>query len=134
MVKLRWCLSRSCRLRLSGPPHPQLTSPGSNGFARSGCLGSTRTVHIDDQGVLKVVIGDYELSLKPGNKKTHKAYIWSYCTTTYNPIKAVVFNFTETRSGEKTAASLLSPVSACTIVTLAPATAAPTGRRGGRRA
>jgi transposase len=38
--------------------------------------------------------------LKPGNKKTHKAYIWSYCTTSFNPTKAVVFNFTETRSGE----------------------------------
>lgn len=38
--------------------------------------------------------------LKPGNKKTHKAYIWTYCTTTYNPTKAVVFNFAETRSGE----------------------------------
>jgi len=38
--------------------------------------------------------------LKPGNKKTHKAYVWSFCTTTYNPIKAVVFRFTETRSGQ----------------------------------
>lgn len=38
--------------------------------------------------------------LKPGNKKTHKAYIWSYCTTSFNSTKAVVFNFAETRSGE----------------------------------
>jgi transposase len=38
--------------------------------------------------------------LKPGNKKTHKAYIWTYCTTTFNPTRAVVFNFAETRSGE----------------------------------
>lgn len=38
--------------------------------------------------------------LKPGNKKTHKAYIWSYCTTNFNSTKAVVFNFAETRSGE----------------------------------
>ena len=38
--------------------------------------------------------------LKPGNKKTHKAYIWTYCTTSFNPTKAVVFNFAETRSGE----------------------------------
>ena len=38
--------------------------------------------------------------LKPGNKKTHKAYIWTYCTTRFNPTKAVVFNFAETRSGE----------------------------------
>jgi transposase len=38
--------------------------------------------------------------LKPGHKKTHKAYIWTYCTTSFNPTKAVVFNFAETRSGE----------------------------------
>ena len=38
--------------------------------------------------------------LKPGNKKTHKAYIWSYCSTTFSDTKAVVFNFAETRSGE----------------------------------
>jgi transposase len=38
--------------------------------------------------------------LKPGNKKTHKAYVWTYCTTSFNPTKAVVFNFAETRSGE----------------------------------
>jgi len=38
--------------------------------------------------------------LKPGNKKTHKAYVWTYCTTSFNETKAVVFNFAETRSGE----------------------------------
>jgi transposase len=38
--------------------------------------------------------------LKPGNGKTHRAYMWSYCTTSSNPTKAVVFEFSETRSGE----------------------------------
>ena len=38
--------------------------------------------------------------LKPGNKKTHKAYIWSYCTTGYDEIKAVVFDFAEGRGGQ----------------------------------
>jgi transposase len=38
--------------------------------------------------------------LKPGNGKTHKAYIWSYCTPSTTPVKAVVFEFSETRSGE----------------------------------
>ena len=38
--------------------------------------------------------------LKPGNGKTHKAYLWSYCTTTFNPVKAVVFDFAETRAGQ----------------------------------
>jgi transposase len=38
--------------------------------------------------------------LKPGIGKTHRAYMWSYCTPSSNPIKAVVFDFSETRSGE----------------------------------
>jgi len=38
--------------------------------------------------------------LKPGNKKTHKAYIWSYCTTSYDAFKAVVFDFAEGRGGQ----------------------------------
>ena len=38
--------------------------------------------------------------LKPGKGKTHKAYLWSYCTTAFNAIKAVVFDFAETRAGE----------------------------------
>jgi len=38
--------------------------------------------------------------LKPGKGKTHKAYLWSYCTTAYDAIKAVVFDFAETRAGE----------------------------------
>ena len=38
--------------------------------------------------------------LEPGNKKALKTYIWRYCTTTFNPTKAVVFNFAETGSGE----------------------------------
>ena len=38
--------------------------------------------------------------LKPGTGKTHRAYIWSYCTPSTNTINAVVFQFSETRSGE----------------------------------
>ena len=38
--------------------------------------------------------------LKPGHGKTHRAYLWSYCTTSYNPIKAVVFDFADSRSGQ----------------------------------
>ena len=44
--------------------------------------------------------------LKPGKGKTHKAYLWSYCTTAYNAIKAVVFDFAETRAGENARAFL----------------------------
>ena len=38
--------------------------------------------------------------LKPGNKKTHRAYIWTYCTTRYDELKAVVFDFAEGRGGQ----------------------------------
>jgi transposase len=38
--------------------------------------------------------------LKPGKGKTHKAYLWSYCTTRFHPVKAVVFDFAETRAGQ----------------------------------
>jgi len=37
--------------------------------------------------------------LKPGNGNTHRAYLWSYCTTRYNETKAVVFDFAESRAG-----------------------------------
>jgi transposase len=32
--------------------------------------------------------------------KTHKAYLWSYCTTQFNPMKAVVFDFADSRGGQ----------------------------------
>jgi len=38
--------------------------------------------------------------LKPGNGKTHRAYLWSYCTTRFNKTKAVVFDFAESRAGQ----------------------------------
>jgi transposase len=37
--------------------------------------------------------------LKPGNGKTHRAYLWSYCSTALNPLKVVVFDFAESRGG-----------------------------------
>jgi transposase len=38
--------------------------------------------------------------LKPGAGKTHRAYLWSYCTTTYNETRAVVFDFADSRAGQ----------------------------------
>jgi transposase len=38
--------------------------------------------------------------LKPGHGKTHRAYLWSYCTTRFNTVQAVVFDFTESRGGQ----------------------------------
>ena len=38
--------------------------------------------------------------LKPGAGKTHRAYLWSYCTTVYDELKAVVFDFADSRAGQ----------------------------------
>ena len=44
--------------------------------------------------------------LKPGTGKTHRAYLWSYATTQYDPLQAVVYDFTETRGGRHAEAFL----------------------------
>jgi transposase len=38
--------------------------------------------------------------LKPGAGKTHRAYLWSYCTTQFNPTQGVVFDFADGRGGQ----------------------------------
>jgi transposase len=41
--------------------------------------------------------------LKPANLrdgKTHKAYLWSYCTTGFSALRAVVFDFADSRGGQ----------------------------------
>jgi transposase len=37
--------------------------------------------------------------LKPGNGKTHRAYLWSWCSTQFDPLKGAVYDFAETRGG-----------------------------------
>ena len=44
--------------------------------------------------------------LKPGNGKTHRAYLWSYATTQYDALRAVVYDFAETRGGRHAQAFL----------------------------
>lgn len=38
--------------------------------------------------------------LKPGNKKTHRAYLWAYAPGAFESLKAVVYDFCESRAGE----------------------------------
>jgi transposase len=38
--------------------------------------------------------------LVPGKGKTHKAYVWTYGTTVYDDLQAVVYDFAEGRAGE----------------------------------
>ena len=44
--------------------------------------------------------------LKPGTGKTHKAYLWAYSAGAFEPLKAVVYDFAESRSGEHARAFL----------------------------
>jgi transposase len=44
--------------------------------------------------------------LKPGHGKTHRAYLWSYCSTGFNPMRAVVFDFADSRGGQHARAFL----------------------------
>nr|WP_243748499.1 IS66 family transposase [Roseateles toxinivorans] len=56
-------------------------------------LLSRRVLHADETPVAM---------LKPAGKsdgKTHRAYLWSYCTTSWDDINAVVFDFAESRAG-----------------------------------
>ncbi|WP_407068045.1 IS66 family transposase [Leptothrix discophora] len=59
---------------------------------REDLLGR-RVLHADETPVAM---------LKPANLrdgKTHRAYLWSYCTTTWDDLNAVVFDFAESRAG-----------------------------------
>ena len=38
--------------------------------------------------------------LKPGNGKTHRAYLWAYATSAFETTRVVVYDFCESRSGE----------------------------------
>jgi transposase len=56
---------------------------------REDLLGR-RVLHADETPVAM---------LKPGLGKTHRAYLWTYCTTLWDDIDAVVFDFSESRAG-----------------------------------
>jgi transposase len=50
-----------------------------------------RVVHADETPVQ---------TLAPREKKTHRAYVWAYCTTPFSALKAVVYDFSQSRTGE----------------------------------
>jgi transposase len=60
----------------------------------------SRVLHADETPVAM---------LKPGNGKTHRAYLWSYCTTSYSALRAVVFDFADGRGGQHARAFLGLP-------------------------
>ena len=55
------------------------------------CMLKSAVLHADETPVAM---------LKPGNKKTHRAYLWAYAPGTFEDLKAVVYDFCETRAGE----------------------------------
>ena len=52
---------------------------------------SHRVVHADETPVQM---------LKPGNGKTHRAYLWAYAAGAFEETRAVVYDFCESRAGE----------------------------------
>jgi hypothetical protein len=50
-----------------------------------------RVIHADETPVQM---------LTPGEKKTHRAYVWAYCSTPFSALKAVVYDFSPSRAGE----------------------------------
>jgi transposase len=38
--------------------------------------------------------------LAPGQKKTHRAYVWAYCTTPFSDLSGVIYEFAPSRAGE----------------------------------
>jgi hypothetical protein len=47
--------------------------------------------------------------LDPGAGKTHRAYLWTYCSTVLQPTRLVVFDFAESRAGRHPAEFLGHP-------------------------
>ena len=58
---------------------------------------SRRVLHADETPVAM---------LKPGEGKTHRAYLWAYAPGVFEDIKAVVYDFCESRAGEHARAFL----------------------------
>jgi transposase len=56
-----------------------------------------RVVHADETPVAM---------LAPGTGKTHRAYLWAYASGAFEPLRAVVYDFTDSRSGEHARAFL----------------------------
>ena len=50
-----------------------------------------RVVHADETPVQM---------LSPGEKKTHRAYVWAYCTTPFSALTTVVYDFSPSRARE----------------------------------
>ena len=55
--------------------------------------------HVLAQGVIHADETPVQM-LAPGEKKTHRAYVWAYSTTPFSALKAVIYDFSPSRAGE----------------------------------
>jgi transposase len=65
--------------------------------ALKAALLERRVLHADETPVAM---------LRPGQGKTHRAYLWSWCSTQFDTLKGVVYDFAETRGGRHAKAFL----------------------------
>ena len=65
--------------------------------ALKAAILSHRVLHADETPVAM---------LSPGNKKTHRATLWAYAPGAFEDLKAVVYDFTDSRAGEHARAFL----------------------------
>ena len=65
--------------------------------ALKACMLKSAVLHADETPVAM---------LKPGNKKTHRAYLWAYAPGAFEDLKAVIYDFCESRAGEHARAFL----------------------------
>src|SRR3990167_6528227 len=68
-------------------------------FGRAG-LAIPRSTLAQWVGSCGVQLQPLVSMLKPGNGKTHRAYLWAYATSAFETTRVVVYDFCESRSGE----------------------------------
>ena len=59
---------------------------------RQEAIFAHRVMHADETPVQM---------LQPGNKKTHRAYLWAYAPGVFDSLKAVIYDFAQGRAGEE---------------------------------
>ena len=83
-VRGKWAC-RHCETLIQAPVPPQVIDKGIP------TVGLLAHVHADETPVQM---------LAPGEKKTHRAYVWAYSSTPFSALKAVVYDFSPSRAGE----------------------------------
>ncbi|MFO7026422.1 IS66 family transposase [Pseudomonas aeruginosa] len=88
-VRGKWAC-RQCETLIQAPVPAQVIDKG---IPTAGLLAHVNqdVIHADETPVQM---------LAPGEKKTHRVYVWAYSTTPFSALKAVVYDFSPSRAGE----------------------------------